>query len=157
MQYPSTFVEAGIMHYPMGKELDRTLNGGASVRTAFLTREAVQAAGERGHVFGPGDRLTLLYRFHPNARVNQQMHILGAQAIVYAKLVEKEEQTAHQSAFPHIRNELACIRICQQFALEDCRRLFYLFRSASSVDARQIVKAHFDDLGSNSNSKIEVV
>jgi hypothetical protein len=43
--------------------------------------------------------------------------------------------------FPHLRDELACIRAVRQLSIDDCRHLFPLIRRASSLEARQRVAA----------------
>ena len=65
--------------------------------------------------------------------------LLAARSIIYSKIIEKEELTDHLITFPHLRNELACIRTTKQLSVDDCRRLFPLVRRTKSSDARQIV------------------
>ena len=94
---------------------------------------------EKSHLYGPGDQLTLLYIFHPNISETGREEILAARSIIFSKIIEKEELTGDLNTFPHLCNELACIRISKQLKLDDCRRLFPLVRNAKSAEARQIV------------------
>ena len=143
--YQSAFIEAGAIHFPMAETINREMEGHSKINTVFLTDGALQAIDAKGHLFGPGDRLTLLYRFHPNTKVTEQMRTLAARALIYAKLIEKQELTVEQEPFPHIRNELECIRLTDQFSVEDCRRLFPLMKGANSAEVRQIVTAYLGD------------
>jgi len=65
--------------------------------------------------------------------------LLAARSLVYSKLVEKDELTANLETFPHVRNELACIRTVKLLTLGDCKRLYPLIRRAKSVHSRQLV------------------
>ena len=63
----STYIEAGQIHYPIWRELRQRLPADYPMRVHFLMTDAVRSMGYRGHLYGPGDLLTLLYRFHPGA------------------------------------------------------------------------------------------
>jgi zona occludens toxin (predicted ATPase) len=77
--------------------------------------------------------------FHPNITATMREQVLAARSIIYSKIIIKEELTEEAGTFPHLHDELACIRITGQLTLDDCRRLFPLVRRAKSLDARQIV------------------
>jgi hypothetical protein len=100
----------------------------------------MQTIGERGHLFGPGDQLTLRYILYANSKNTQDDALLAARSLIYSKLVEKEELTADLETFPHIRNELACIQIVKRLTLGDCKRLFPLIRHAKSDQVRHMVE-----------------
>ena len=112
------------------------------VQVMHLADEALKTMGDKGHLYGPGDQLTLLYVFHPNLAETRRKALLAARSIIYSKISEKEELTDDLDGFPHLRDELACIRTTQQLGLDDCRRLFPLVRRAKSSDARQLVAQH---------------
>ena len=68
------------------------------------------------------------------------MHqVLAARSIIFAKIVEKEEITDGLDTFPHLQDELACMRIAMQLEQKDCRHLFPLVRRSKSAQARRIV------------------
>jgi hypothetical protein len=112
------------------------------VQVMHLADEALKTMGEKGHLYGPGDQLTLLYVFHPNLDKTRREALLAARSIIYSKISEKEEVTDELARFPHIRDELACIQTTRQLGLDDCRRLFPLVRRAKSSDARKVVAQH---------------
>ena len=64
-EHPSSYVEAGLIHYHLWRLLRERLRARARVQPVFLADAALQALGESGPIFGPGDQLTLLYIFHP--------------------------------------------------------------------------------------------
>jgi hypothetical protein len=137
----NTYIEAGPMHYPLWRELRRRLPAGYPLRVHFLMVDVVSKLGYRRHLFGPGDLLTLHYRFHPRGRF-QTEDLFAARALIYSKLILKEEIAAPAHTYPHTRDELVVGNVTDQLSLEDCRRLYPLVRQASTTDSRQIVKRH---------------
>jgi hypothetical protein len=83
--------------------------------------------------------LTLTYIFHPKTHGTFREELFAARSLIYSKLIEKEEVSVDLKTFPHIRNELACIRTVKLLALKDCERLFPLIRRIKSEHARQLV------------------
>ena len=138
-KYSSSFVEAGVIHYPLWRLLRRQKLQPMQVRLIFLADDALKTMGEKGHLYGPGDQLTLLYTFHPNNVQTMRQQVLAARSIIFSKIIQKEELADNLNSFPHLRDELACIRMTEQLRLDDCRQLFPLVRRAKSTDARQIV------------------
>jgi hypothetical protein len=98
--------------------------------------------GIHNRLYGPGDRLTLLYLFQPDAREKAMHRVLAARSIIFAKIVEKEELTDELDTLPHLQDELACMRIANQLDLKDCRHLFPRIRRAKSAEARRIVAGY---------------
>ena len=138
-KYSSSYVEAGVIHYPLWRLLRQQVSSQIRVRPVFLADAALKTMKEKGHLYGPGDQLTLLYMFHPNITTTMREQVLAARSIIYSKIIVKEELTKEAGTFPHLRDELDCIRTTGQLTLDDCRRLFPLVRRAKSSDARQIV------------------
>jgi hypothetical protein len=138
-KYSSSYIEAGVIHYPLWRLLRQRVSQNVKVRPVFLADAAVEKIRAKGHLYGPGDQLTLLYIFHPDIAKTIREQVLAARSIVYSKIIKKEEQTQGLNQFPHLRDELACIRTTKQLTLDDCRRLFPLVRRASTHEARQIV------------------
>lgn len=139
-QYESAFIEAGSIHYGLYLNLKKGLPKQVNIKPVFIAHKAMQTIGERGHLFGPGDQLTLRYILYANSKNTQDDALLAARSLVYSKLVEKEELTADLETFPHIRNELACIQIVKRLTLGDCKRLFPLIRHAKSDQVRHMVE-----------------
>jgi hypothetical protein len=141
-KYSSSYIEAGVIHYPLWRLLRKQMLQPDNVQVKHLADEALTTIGEKGHLYGPGDQLTLLYIFHPNLAETRREALLAARSIIYSKISEKEELTDDLDGFPHLRDELACIRTIQQLDLDDCRRIFPLVRRAKTSDARQLVARH---------------
>lgn len=138
-EYPSAFIEAGVIHYPLWRLLGRHVQPYHRVQLIFIADAALHTLGKKGHLFGPGDLLTLMYIFHPTVAQPKREALLAARSLIYSKIVAKEESTEDLKTLPHLRDELACIQIARRLSIDDCRRLFPLVRGAASSDARQIV------------------
>ncbi len=145
-KYSSSYVEAGVMHYSLWHRLRQQLPGKVPIKVIFLADDALTSLGLKGRLYGPGDRLTLLYIYHPGILDTGREKLLAARSIIYSKIVEKEEMTDDLNRFPHLRDEMDCIRITQQLSMEDCRRLFPLVRRAQSSAARKVVFEYLAEL-----------
>jgi hypothetical protein len=154
-KYKSSYVEAGVIHYPLWRMLRRLTPPQVRVQPLFLSGRALKTIGEKGHLYSPGDQLTLLYIFHPETSDTGWERLLAARSIIYSKIIEKEEQIKNQVAYPHLRDELVCIRMTNRLSLDDCERLFLAVRRAKSSDARQIVAEYVSELDPG-NAGIEV-
>ena len=135
----SAFIEAGAIHLALYHLLKKRLPKPVRLKPVFLARKALKILGVKGHLFGPGDQLTLTYIFHPRIHGTLREELLAARSLIYSKLIEKEEVSVDLETFPHIRNELACIRTVNLLTLEDCDRLFPLIRRVKTEHARQLV------------------
>lgn len=134
-----TYIEAGPIHFPLWHELRRRLPSGYPLRVHFLMADAVRSMGYRSHLYGPGDILTLHYRFHPG-RQFQAEDLLAARALVYSKLIAKEEMVDADAPYPHTRDELEVGAMTARLSLTDCRRLYPPIRRASTSTAREMVQ-----------------
>lgn len=140
LSQPGAFViEAGQIHYALWRELKRRLPAYYPLTVTFLMADAVRRMGYRDHLYGPGDLLTLLYIFHPN-RDSREDDLLAARALIYNKLIAKEEIVETTDIYPHTRNELETTAIVRNLSMEDCRHLFSLIRRASTETARDMVR-----------------
>jgi hypothetical protein len=135
----SAFIEAGAIHLALYHLLRKRLPEAVQLKPVFLARKVLKTLGVKGHLFGPGDRLTLTFIFHPQTHGTFREELLAARSLIYSKLIEKEEVSANLETFPHIRNELTCIRTVNLLTLDDCDRLFPLIRRLKSEHARQLV------------------
>jgi hypothetical protein len=138
-EHPSAYVECGQMHVLLWRRLRERLPAAVRVRPLFLTGDALRSFGASGRAWGPGDLLTLHYIFHPHAPQTDRTKLLAARAMVYAKILQKQEFEAEAGQFPHLLDELACIRAAGRLSLADCRRLFPLLRRTSTAEARRVV------------------
>jgi hypothetical protein len=138
-EYPTAFIEAGVIHYPLWRLLRRQVPPDHRVRLIFIADAALHTQGKKGPLYGPGDLLTLMYIFHSTVAQPKREAVLAARSLIYSKIVAKEESTKDLNTLPHLRDELTCIQITRRLSIDDCRRLFPLVRGATSSDARQIV------------------
>jgi hypothetical protein len=138
-KHPSAYIEAGLIHYPLWRLLRRQVSPPNRLRLIFLADAALKTLEKKGHLFGPGEQLTLLYVFHSTLRQPKHEAVLAARSLIYSKLIAKEELTDDLSALPHLRDELACIQIIRRLSLDDCRRLFPLVRRSGTTQTHQIV------------------
>jgi hypothetical protein len=138
-KYGTSYVEAGLMHYQLWRLLRRLLPSSARVSPIFLAHAARPSLAEKGHLYAPGDQLTFLYIFHPAISQTEWEKLLAARSMVYSKILEKNELDERLEAFPHLRDELACIRAVRQLSLEDCKQLFPRIRRAGTLEARGII------------------
>ena len=145
-----TYIEAGQIHYPLWRELRRRLPTGYPLRVHFLMTGVVRKLGYRRHLFGPGDLLTLYYRFHPRGRF-QAENLFAARALIYNKLILKEEIAADADTYPHTRDELEVGSVTDRLSLNDCRRLYPRVRRASTTESREIVMRY---LGSSAGQRL---
>ena len=145
-EYSSSYVEAGVIHYPLWRLLRKQMLQPEQVQVMHLADEALKTMGDTGHLYGPGDQLTLLYVFHPNLAKTKREALLAARSIIFSKISEKEELSDDLDRFPHLRDNLACIQTTRQLGLDDCRQLFPLVHRAKSSDTRQLVDQHLTAL-----------
>ncbi|MBR9986707.1 MAG: hypothetical protein KFF68_12430 [Desulfosarcina sp.] len=134
-----TYIEAGLIHFPLWHALRRRLPSDFPLRVHFLMADAVRSMGYRSHLYGPGDLLTLHYRFHPQRRF-QEEGLLAARALIYSKLIAKEEMIDAGEPYPHTRDELEVGAVTARLTLTDCRRLYPPIRRASTTTAREMVR-----------------
>ncbi len=137
-QSGKSYIEAGQIHYPLWCELRRRLPADLPIRVHFLMSRAVRELGYRSHLYGPGDLLTLYFRFHPQGRYPVE-DLLAARALIYNKLILKEEIADDSGNYPHTRDELEVGRVSDRLSLDDCRRLYPWVRRASTTESREIV------------------
>jgi hypothetical protein len=142
-RFRSVYVEAGQMHYYLWYYLRRLLrkklDSEIHVKPCFLMAPVVRDLSPGNHLYGPGDVLTLRYMFHPNHRSPDE-DLLAARALIYSKLIEKNEMTTIPGSYPHTRNELETGAIVRRLSMADCRRLFLRMRPMKTERARELIK-----------------
>jgi len=139
------YVEAGVIHYHLWRLLHQQISSPGDLRLVFLADQALSTIGERGHLYGPGDQLTLLYVFHPELNQPRRESLLAARALVYSKLIAKDEIVEAPDTMPHLLNELACIRLAARLSLDDCRHLFRRILRTSTDEAYETVRGFLED------------
>ena len=140
------YIEAGQIHYPLWHELKKRLPAGFPLRVHFLMTGIVRQLGYRRHLYGPGDLLTLHYRFHPRSRLRTE-DLLAARALIYNKLIYKEEISSNVDTYPHTRDELAVGSVVDRLSLEDCRCLYPRVRRTSTTASREILMRYLGSRG----------
>jgi hypothetical protein len=138
-KYSTSYVEAGLMHYQLWRLLRRLLPSPARVSPVFLADAARPTLTEKGHLYAPGEHLTFHSIFHPAILQTEREKLLAARSVVYSKILEKNELDEGLETFPHLRDELACIRAVRQLSLADCKHLFPLIRRVGTPEARGII------------------
>lgn len=137
--FPSAYIEAGMIHYSLWQLLRRKITSPDRLQLIFLANDALKTTESKRCLYGPGDQLTLMYIFQPNATQPKREALLAARSLIYSKLMLKEELTDDLSALPHLHHELVCIQITRELSLKDCRHLFPLIRRVGTAQAHRIV------------------
>lgn len=137
------YIEAGQIHYPLWRELKNALPAGYPLKVTFLMTDAVRQMNYRGHLYGPGDILTLLYRFHPEKFLYGE-DVLAARSLIYIKLIAKDEIAPIKELYPHTRDELEVAAMTKQLSYGDCRYLYPLIQRSAVAEARQTVRHYLD-------------
>jgi hypothetical protein len=66
-------------------------------------------------------------------------NLLAARALIYNKLIRKDEVADGNEPYPHIRDELEVIEVVKQLTLKDCADLFSHVRRVTTEEARAVV------------------
>ena len=131
----NVYVEAGYLHLRLLRELRRLLSTATTIRPVYLLREVYEAAGQRSHLYNPGDLLTLAFIFDRPPSIARQ-RLLAARSLIYNHLVPMEEMAATGDAFPDAREDIRVIQVVGQLSFDDCRRLHARFRNVDTMAAR---------------------
>ena len=127
------------MHVGLAQALRSRAKSAASVRTTYLLADVAASFGAPGCLFGPGDVLTLLYRYDPGYK-GAAADLLAARALIYNKIVAKSESAEDPATFPHTRDEIETLRIVRQLNLSDCRRLLPVIDRMTTEKARRTIE-----------------
>jgi hypothetical protein len=98
----------------------------------------VKSLGISRHLYGPGDILTLRYILRPDLP-DPMEDLLAGRALIYNKLIRKDEMADGNGPYPHIRDELQVIEVVKQLTLKKCAELFPLLRKVTTDEARAVV------------------
>lgn len=139
--YSNAYIEAGQMHYLLWRLLQKQVGSSVNIRPCFIMDGVVKSLGISRHLYGPGDVLTLHYLFHPDSR-DPIEDVLAARALVFSKLIRKEEIAPRGEEFPHTRDELEVIELVKLLTLRDCAELYSAIRRQKTDAARALVTRH---------------
>lgn len=133
----SVYVEAGYIHFSLVREL---LRRGIRPRIRFVLESVYRRLCGRRQAVVPGDTLTWWYLIHPQAK-GDHLDRLAAQALVYNKIVAKEELDAGQEAYPHAADEVRAVGLVEGLTYAQCRDVFHQIRSLPTEKARHYVQS----------------
>lgn len=136
--FDRVYVEAGQMHVGLAQAIRRVVGERFRVTSDFLLSEVVSSLGGPGSLFGPGDILTLLYRFNPGYD-GPPADLLAARALVQNKILTKEEVVDDAGGFPHTSDEVETAGLVRKLSLADCRRLLPLIKRMDTRSSRRMV------------------
>lgn len=118
----TAYVECGAIHHDMVGLMVKALGHG-QVRVVHLMEEVCLARYGRRRLVPPGDLLT--FRHLLGARHDHDREaLLAARAVVYNRLMEKEESFDSASPYPHMDAEALVLQIVGSLDIEQCRVLF---------------------------------
>lgn len=141
--FESVYVEAGLLHLSLINRLLEALPAQYRVRPVYLMAPVVRQLSSRRQALGPGDKLTLLYTYRPDA-THPRVDRLAAQSLIYTKLLIKEEMADTKNPFPHTRNEVESSAKVQQLAYRDCETLYARIKNRTRKEATELVSAYID-------------
>jgi hypothetical protein len=137
-RFNKSYIEAGQIHYLLWRMLRQNVGNSITVRPHFLMGGTVKSMRISRHLYGPGDILTLRYILRPDLP-DPMEDLLAARALIYNKLIHKDEMADGNEPYPHIRDELQVIEVVKQLTLKKCAKLFPLIRKATTDEARAVV------------------
>lgn len=136
-----TYIEAGSIHLLLKRLLTKSLSKEWRLRIHDIDGEALKMLNLRGTLFSPGDELTLDYILGRSLS-QQKMQLCCAQALIYSKIIIKEEISSGDGEFPHTRNEIESIAAVKKLSIEKCRTLFQRIRSLTTVEAADMTERY---------------
>lgn len=90
----------------------------------------------QGSLFSPGDELTPDYIFGRTVS-KQQWQLCCAQALIYYKIIIKEEISSCHNEFPHTRNKIESIAAVKKLSIENAEP--FLYESARLPPLRRLI------------------
>jgi hypothetical protein len=133
-----SYIEAGQIHYFLWRMLRRNVEDSVTVRPHFLMGGVLKSLDISRHLYGPGDILTLHYLLRPEFPGPME-DLLAARALIYNKLIRKEEMASPDEPYPHMRDELQVIEVVKQLTLKNCADLFPQVRKVTTDEARAVI------------------
>jgi hypothetical protein len=141
-EFHSCYIEAGSMHFWLGREMKRRLSGSRhTLQRHYPMAEATRAATGRIYLMGPGDDLTLRYIYNPEA-ASPTIDLLAARSLIFNKILAKTEIVGSADASPHLLDEWRALQKANRLQINDCKALFPRVRTASTAAANAAVDAY---------------
>ncbi|QCQ22381.1 hypothetical protein [Desulfoglaeba alkanexedens] len=140
--HPRLCVEAGQIHLALVRFLRRRVPETVAVKPVFLMRTIVRRLGGRGHLYPPGDLLTLLYVFNREALDRPRHRLLAARALIYAKVAAKDEIVQDAGLYPRTLDDLRTIALVNRLSYRDCHEMFAKIRRQAGAGARQALAVY---------------
>ena len=133
------YVECGTIHMDMVL-LMRGKLGPGRIRVRHLMEEVCKPRFGTRRLLPPGDVLT--FRHLLGAPENPRAErLLAARALVYNKLIEKDELSAFQDGvYPHMDNEASVISLVSTLDYDRCQRLFNEIRRLPREKALEVIR-----------------
>lgn len=141
-EYSRLRVEAGQIHLALARFLRRMVPAQVVVQPVFLMRAIAARLGRRGHLYPPGDLLTLLYIFHPEAPDSPRHRLLAARALIYAKVAAKDEMVQDPGPYSRTLDDLRTIGLVNRLSYQGCHELFGKIRRQAGAVARQTLAVY---------------
>jgi hypothetical protein len=135
------YIEAGSIHLLLRRLLIKSLPKGWRLRIHDIDGEALKMLNLQGSLFSPGDELTLDYILGRSVS-QQQWQLCCAQALIYSKIIIKEEISSGDGEFPHTHNEIRSIAAVKELTIDKCRILFQRISSLASVEAAAVTERY---------------
>lgn len=142
----SIFIEAGGMHRYLFLLLQHKRPPSCMLKMRWVEQELMLHLSLKGHLLSPGDILTLAYIFKTSL-TSERESLLCARALLYAKIVHKEEITDSGREFPHLRHDLWTIRLVNRLSFEECSYLYADIAVLSTAEAEKAVTAYLVERG----------
>ncbi|MEE4254892.1 MAG: hypothetical protein V2I50_12695 [Desulfuromusa sp.] len=135
------YIEAGSIHLLLKRLLIKSLPKGWRLRIHDIDLEAIKMLNLHGNLFSPGDELTLDYILGRHVS-QQQWQLCCAQALIYSKIIIKEEISGGDGEFPHARNEIESIAAVKKLSIEKCKNFFQRIRTLKSDEAADMIQRY---------------
>ena len=137
--FENIYVECGAIHIDMIMFLRRRLQPSGPIRVVHLMEETCKPRFGRRRMLPPGDILTFRYLLGKKRDVRME-RLLSARAVVYNKLIRKDEMVGQDSATPHLEDEALVIGLVSALDYDECKKLHPVIQSLSAKNALEVVK-----------------
>ena len=135
------FVEAGSIHIALYSLLRQKLPRNWNITIHSIDQEIIHLLNLKGSVFSPGDELTIDYML--NRRVSKKRwQELCSRALIYSKIIPKDEALSDERTFPHTRVEVNTINVVNRLSMTDCSEIFKRLKPLSTDDAALAVREY---------------
>lgn len=138
-QYQSMHVEAGYIHFTLLREVRQALSSQTRLSIFYSQQVYFRPRIGRRQIMGPGDVLTLIYTWLPDAQ-GPRTDLLAAQSLIYNKVVENQEIEKNTDQCPHANDEIQAVRLAESLDYAQCASLYEKIRNLPTDAARETAK-----------------